>query len=220
MWWGSGVTAQSTETSPTITTVVFDLGQVLVGWDPRRIWARDLTEEEIEAFLVESAFATLNHSLDAGRPYTEARTELAKRAPHHVATLDAYWNAIPDSLTGPVPGSAEIVSEIADLGLRLLGLTNWSAETFHHAPVAAPAISLLEDVLVSGREGLAKPDPAIFELLVQRYDLTPAETFFTDDSPANIEAARSLGLQVHLFAGADGLRSALRAHGVEIAAGS
>jgi 2-haloacid dehalogenase len=203
--------------SSPITTVVFDLGQVLVGWEPRRIWSRELSDAEIDAFLLESDFARLNHSLDAGRSYVDARAELEARAPHHVATLDAYWNAVSESLTGPVAGTEEIVTELADLGLRLLGLTNWSAETIHHAPVAAPAISLLEDLLVSGREGLAKPDPAIFELLIERYGLTPAETFFTDDSPANIETARSLGLQVHLFTGAQGLRTALRAHGVDVA---
>ncbi|GAB2624498.1 HAD family hydrolase [Pseudactinotalea suaedae] len=205
----------TSETS--LTTVVLDLGNVLIGWDPRRIWSRTLSEEEIETFLTESGFVELNHAMDGGRTYADARAEMSARAPHHVTTLDAYWHAFPEALIGPVPGTAELVSELADLGIRLLGLTNWSAETIHHAPAAAPAIAMLEDLLVSGHEGLAKPDPAIFELLIERYDLVPEQTLFVDDVAANVEAARSVGLHAHLFTGAEGLRGELRSHGVEVA---
>lgn len=200
-----------------MTTVVFDLGNVLVGWDPRRVWSRSLSDAEIDAFLDESGFHELNRSLDGGVRYAEARAQLEARAPHHVATLDAYWQDFAGSLTGPVPGSAELVTELRDLGLRLLGLTNWSAETFHHAPVVAPAIGMLEDVLVSGREGMVKPDPQIFALLVERYALDPARTFFTDDTRANVAAARDAGLHAHLFTGVAGLRAALRDLGVGVA---
>ncbi|RAE29146.1 HAD family phosphatase, partial [Burkholderia multivorans] len=82
------------------------------------------------------------------------------------------------SLTGPIPGMADIVAELKDAGVRLLGLSNWSAETIHHAPVAAPAISELEDIVVSGREKLIKPDPAIFDLLLSRFGLDPDRTVF------------------------------------------
>lgn len=203
-----------------LTTVVFDLGNVLIGWDPRRVWSRELSDAEIETFLSESGFAELNHAMDGGRRYAESRAELASRSPHHVATLDAYWHAFPDALTGPIPGTAELVSEIAGLGLRLLGLTNWSAETIHHAPASAPAISMLEDLLVSGREGLAKPDPAIFELLITRYGLVPEQTLFIDDVAANVEAARSVGLHAHQFTGVDALRVELRTRGIDVARSS
>jgi len=205
----------TSETS--LTTVVLDLGNVLIGWDPRRIWSRTLSEEEIETFLTESGFVELNHAMDGGDTYAHARAEMLARAPHHVTTLDAYWHAFPEALIGPIPGTAELVSELAELGIRLLGLTNWSAETIHHAPVAAPAIAMLEDLLVSGHEGLAKPDPAIFELLIERYRLMPEQTLFVDDVAANVEAARSVGLHAHLFTGADGLRRELRSRGVEVA---
>jgi 2-haloacid dehalogenase len=200
-----------------LTTVVFDLGNVLIGWDPRRIWSRTLSETQIETFLSESGFSELNHAMDGGRTFAAARADLHARTPHHVETLDAYWHAFPEALTGPIPGTAELVSELAGLGLRLLGLTNWSAETIHHAPAAAPAIALLEDLLVSGREGLAKPDPAIFRLLIERYQLVPERTLFIDDSPANVEAARSLGLHAHRFTGTDELRAELRSLGVDVA---
>lgn len=202
----------------TVTTVVLDLGNVLIGWDPRRVWSATLSDAEIDAFVSEAGFEELNRSLDGGRSYADARADLAARAPHHVDTLDAYWEAFEASLTGPVPGTAELVGELRDLGVRLLGLTNWSAETFHHASAVAPAVGMLEDVMVSGRERLLKPDPAIFELLVERYGLTPSQTLFVDDSPANVDGARSVGLLAHRFIGVPGLRSELRCHGIEVAA--
>jgi 2-haloacid dehalogenase len=119
-----------------------------------------------------------------------------------------------DSLPGPVPGSAELVEELRAAGVRLLGLTNWSAQTFPHAVPAAPAIGLLEDVLVSGHEGIAKPDPAIFRLLAERYGLDPARTLFADDSPRNVAAAAAEGYVAVLFTDAATLRADLVAHRV------
>ena len=201
----------------TITTVVFDLGNVLIGWDPHRVWSRTLSDVEIERFLSESGFEGLNRSLDAGRSYADARAELQARAPHHVATLDAYWEDFAGALTGPVPGTEQLVSELAGLGMRLLGLTNWSAETVHLAPDAAPAVRVLEDLLVSGREGLLKPDPAIFELLLDRYRLAPERTVFVDDVQANVDGARSVGLHAYLFTGVAQLRADLRSLGIGVA---
>lgn len=201
-------------TSPTITTVVFDLGNVLIGWDPGRVWSRTLSAAEIETFLEEARFEQVNRSLDGGRTYADARAELHERAPHHVATLDAYWNDFAGALTGPIPGTEELVSELVERGVRLIGLTNWSAETVHHAPVAAPAIGMLEDLLVSGREGLLKPDPAIFELLIERFGLVPDQAVFIDDVKANVDGAASVGLHALLFEGVEGLRRDLRSLGV------
>lgn len=198
----------------TIGTVVLDLGNVLVEWDPRVVWARTMSDAEIEQFLEQSGFAELNRSLDGGRRYHEARADLAARHPEHVGALDAYWDAFPETLVRPVPGMAELVAELDAGGTRLLGLSNWSAETYHHAPVAAPAIALLEDVLVSGRVRLAKPDPAIFELLISRFDLDPSRTLFVDDSEANVAAARGVGLHAHHFTGAEPLRAELVHRGV------
>lgn len=197
-----------------ISTVVLDLGNVLVEWDPRVVWARTMSEAEIEEFLEQSGFAELNRSLDGGRRYADARADLEARHPQHVETLDAYWEAFPETLVRPVPGMAELVAELSAAGTRLLGLSNWSAETYHHAPVAAPAISLLEDVLVSGHVQLAKPDPAIFGLLISRFELDPARTLFVDDSEPNVVAARAAGLRAHLFTGTELLRVELVELGV------
>ena len=128
--------------------------------------------------------------------------------------MDVYVDRFAHSLTGPVPGSEAVVRDLAAAGVRLLGLSNWSSELFHHAPAAAPAIALLEDVLVSGDVGLAKPDPAIFVLLIERYGLDAPATVFVDDSPANVAAAADVGLDALLFTGADRLRADLVARGL------
>lgn len=193
----------------TVDAVVFDLGNVLVRWEPERALAGRLTPAEVGRFLADVDFPELNHRQDAGRPWADARAEVAATHPEHVATLDAYVRHFADSLAGPVPGSAEVVDELRAAGVRVLGLTNWSAETFHHAEPAAPVIGRLEAVVVSGREGVAKPDPRIFRLLAARHGLDPARTVFTDDAPRNVEAAAAEGFQAVLFTDAAALRAEL-----------
>jgi len=194
--------------------VLLDLGNVLVGWDPRRALADRAPAHVVDAFFDEVDFGRLNRRQDAGRPWAHARAELIASAPQHVPLLDAYVAHFDESLTGPVPGTAAIVEELRARGVRLLGLTNWSAELFGHAAPAAPAIGLLEDVLVSGEVGLVKPDPAIFVLAAQRFALDPARTLFVDDSAANVEAAAGTGYDAIVFTGADALRAALVTRGL------
>jgi 2-haloacid dehalogenase len=199
-----------------IDTVVFDLGDVLVRWDPSRPFVGRLPQEAVDAFLHEFDFRTFNLQQDAGRPWAEARLELEQTAPEHVPAMDLFVEHFADSLVGPVPGTAQLVEDLAAAGVRLLGLSNWSAETFHLAEPAAPAIGLLEGVVVSGRELLSKPDPRIYALLIERYGLDPERTLFTDDSPPNIAAASAAGLDAVLFTTADDLRAQLVARGVAV----
>ncbi|MEE6272233.1 HAD family phosphatase [Georgenia sp. MJ206] len=198
-------------------TVVFDLGQVLVGWDPVLAVADLVTAEEFAEFSAEIDWPTFNHAQDAGRTMADARAVLAQSHPHRVAVFDEYVANFPRSLTGPVPGSAEIVDELRAAGIRVLGLTNWSAETFASAARSAPVIDRLEDVVVSGVEGMAKPDPAIFALLVERFGLEPARTVFVDDSPPNVAAAADAGLHALRFTGAGDLRAQLLRLGLPLA---
>ncbi len=198
-----------------IDAVLYDFGNVLVGWDPYGAYP-GVDRAAVDAFFADVDFRTLNHERDAGATWLDARARVAATHPHHVGLLDRYVEQFPATLTGPVEGSAELVDELRDLGLRLYGLTNWSAELFRHAAPAAPATTLMQDVLVSGREGLAKPDAAIFTLAIDRFELDPARTLFTDDSPANVDAAARLGLRTHLFEGTPGLRAALHGLGVPV----
>ncbi len=197
-----------------IEAVVFDLGNVLVRWDPSAPFVGRMDPSDVERFFVEVDFPTFNHEQDRGRSWAEARAWLDERFPQHVPALDLYVSHFADSLRGPVPGSAGVVRDVRAAGVRVLGLTNWSAETFRHAATAAPAIALLEGVLVSGDVGVAKPAPEIYALLTERFDLDPNRTVFTDDSRVNVEAACAAGYLGLRFDDADGLRRDLRARGV------
>ncbi|MBL0888548.1 HAD family hydrolase [Myceligenerans indicum] len=204
-----------------IDTVVLDLGNVLVGWDPYAAY-RDHTDAtgrawstgDVDAFFEEVGFAALNHEADAGRTFADIMAQLDRTHPHRTADLAVYVERYADTLTGPVPGSERLVADLAALGLRLYGLTNWSAETFRHAEPAAPAIGLLDDVVVSGRVGLAKPDRRIYELLAARFDVDPARAVFVDDKQENVDAARETGFHAIRFTGTGALRRELRELGV------
>ena len=199
-----------------IDTVVLDLGNVLVRWDPSRPFTGRLPDQDVEAFLVGFDFMAFNHLQDAGRSWADARADLAVRAPQHLRALDLYVEHFADSLTEPVAGSHDLVRDLRSLGIRLLGLTNWSAETFPLAQSAAPAIGLLEEVLVSGQVGVAKPDPRVFALLTERFGLRPERTVFADDSATNVAAAAAAGFDAVLFTTADALRADLVARGVAL----
>ena len=191
--------------TPVVDTVLYDLGNVLVGWDPYGPF-EGLSRDEVDAFFAETNFLARNHEQDAGRPWAELRALVEESWPQHAHLVDRYVDGFAASLTGPVPGSAEIVDELLATGTRLYGLTNWSAELFHHAVPAAPSIGLLEGIVVSGEVGIAKPDPEIFRLTIDRFALDPARTVFVDDSPRNVEAARSVGLHAVHFTSAEALR--------------
>jgi 2-haloacid dehalogenase len=202
------------------SAVVFDLGGVLVDWDPRHLYRRLLPADEVEAFLDEIGFVEWNRAMDAGGSWAEGVEALAGRHPHRRELIAAYPARFGETLAGPVPGTSDVLRELHDRGTRLLALTNWSAETFPHAEATFDFMRFFEGVLVSGVEGVAKPDPAVFGLLVERYGLTPARTVFVDDSPTNVAAANAAGLRGLLFTDAERLRRDLTALGLLDGAGS
>lgn len=195
-------------------SVLFDLGGVVVSWDPAGAYADVLPPAEVGAFLTRTDFARWNRAADAGRPFAEIEAELADRFPDEGAAVRAYRANFGRTLTGLVPGTGAVLAELQQAGVTCPALTNWSAETF---PVAQQRFGLLRrfaGVLVSGAERLAKPDPAIFRLALERFDLDPAGCVFVDDSPANVEAAAALGLTGLHFTGADRLRADLEGLGL------
>lgn len=200
-----------------IDTVVFDLGGVLIQWDPRAAFRDVLDADEVESFLEEVGFAEWNKGLDAGRPMAEAEAEIDERFPHRAGLISAYRENFRHTLVGPVDGTADIVRELADAGVRLLGLTNWSAESFPVARELFPVLNLFEAIVVSGEERLIKPDPRIFRALIDRHTVEPARTAYVDDSAANVAAAAELGLQAVRFTAAPALRRDLVRLGVPVA---
>lgn len=190
-------------------TVVFDLGNVVVGWDPYGPFSGSLSRAEWEEFTEAADFFRLNELADAGMPLAEVIALAEGKNARHGDLVREYYQGFERSLTGPIPGTAEIVDDLHDQGARLLGLTNWSAETFSFASAAAPAINELQAVMISGKEGVAKPNLQIFRRLMSRFALRPQGTVFVDDSPANVKAAQSLGFVALQFVGARQLRQDL-----------
>lgn len=196
--------------------MVFDLGGVLVRWDPRLLYRQVLaSDEDVEAFLDEIDFPTWNRSVDAGeRTWAEAVDTLAARFPHRRDLIAAYPARFVETLAGPIAGTVTLLRELHASGLRCLALTNWSAEMFPVARAQLEFLDLFEAIVVSGEERLAKPDPAIYDLIVDRFDLDPATTVFIDDSATNVDAARAAGLDALLFVDPDTLRRDLSRRGL------
>ncbi|GAA1986075.1 HAD family phosphatase [Isoptericola halotolerans] len=198
-----------------IDAVIYDFGNVLVGWDPYGAFD-GLDRAGVDAWMTDVDFGAFNLAQDAGRTWAEAVAHLEAHQPRLAPMAARYAREYAGTLTGPVAGSAELVAELAAAGVRLYGLTNWAADTFHHAAPAAPAIDLLRDVVVSGRVGLAKPDPAIFRLALDRFGVEAARTVFVDDTLHNVEAARAVGLHAVHFTDTAALRVALAGLGLPV----
>ncbi|MDO5493234.1 MAG: HAD family phosphatase [Nesterenkonia sp.] len=201
-------------TNSALTTVVFDLGNVLVGWDPYLPFADHLTRAEWREAADAAGFAALNVRADAGERIHDLVDEATRRDPAHGRLLRDYFDGFADSLTGPVPGTASIVARLRESGVRLLGLTNASAETYPLMRAAAPATDELEQIVVSGREGLIKPDAEIFRRLTEITGATPQESVFIDDTEANVRSASASGFAAIRFRDAEQLAADLRELGL------
>jgi 2-haloacid dehalogenase len=198
--------------------VVWDLGNVLIDWQPHAALTVALGEEEATRFLSadDFDFMAFNHALDAGATWDEREAELRTSHPHWVEHAAAYRANFRSSLVGEVPGTVDIVRELSRAGVPMWGLTNWSHEFWPHAPRQFEFLALFDDVVVSGTEKVAKPDPAIFEIAVSRAGLPAADLVFVDDKEANVSAAIQCGLDGILFTGADDLRERLRDRGLPV----
>lgn len=198
-----------------LKAVVFDLGGVLIDWDPRYLYRKLLADEAaVEEFLATVCTPEWNAEQDRGRPFAEGVAELAERHPEHAADIAAYHERWPEMLGGAVGGTVEVLAELRAAGVPVYALTNWSAETFGIARERFEFLEWFDGVLVSGEERMIKPDPAIFRLLLDRFGLDPGATFYIDDSPANVAAADRLGFDAVRFTSPAQLRRDLEARGL------
>ncbi|OFR58672.1 haloacid dehalogenase [Actinomyces sp. HMSC075C01] len=203
--------------SDSVSAVVLDYGNVLYAWEPIAAVAGYVSADAWEEFVVDGGFLSWNERLDRGEPFDQVLTDYARAHPDRpdwAEILSLYRERFAASLTGPVPGMEALLDELLEEGVALYGLTNFDAEPFEAARLLVPQLERFVGVVVSGREHLAKPDPAAFELLLSRYRLQAPSTLFIDDSPVNIEAAGRLGLRTHRFTGSGRLRSELIALGL------
>jgi len=191
--------------------VIFDFGGVLVDWNPRHLYRRLFPGDPagMERFLAEVCTPAWNQQQDAGRPWADAIAELVGRHPENADLIRAYRERWDETLAGPIDGSVAILGELRDAGHRLLGLTNWSHETFPLARARYPFFGWFDGIVVSGEERLIKPDPRLYARLLERYAVDPARAVFIDDSLPNVEAAIALGLHGIQFRSPPALRAEL-----------
>ena len=195
--------------SPPVTAIVFDIGGVLIDWDPEHLYGKLIPDDrERHRFLTEICTPAWNRTMDAGLPVPEGVASLAGDHPEYAELINAWWSRWPEMLGGEVPGTRAIAEQVAATGLPLYALTNWSAESWPLGVGRFPFLmDLFDGIVVSGHEHVAKPDPEIFEILSRRYDLNPASTAFVDDSAANVRTAGRLGYQTHTFTTAASLEA-------------
>jgi 2-haloacid dehalogenase len=190
--------------------IVFDLGGVLIDWNPRHLYRKLIDDEaRMEWFLAEVCHTAWNEEQDRGRSFAAAIEEAAAKHPEHRALIAAYFERWDEMMAGPIEGSVTILEELKGAGYELHALTNWSAETFPFARDRFAFLEWFETILVSADVGLIKPDPRIFELLLARIGRMPRECVYIDDNPRNAAAAAALGLDAIAFQDPDQLRASL-----------
>ncbi|MFP6746087.1 MAG: HAD family phosphatase [Alphaproteobacteria bacterium] len=198
-----------------IDTVIFDLGGVLIDWSPYHLYRKLFdNDEEIAQFLAEIDLFNWLRGVDADQGFQRGVEELSARLPRHAALIEAYWHRWEETLNGSLDDSLAIVSELKAQGTPLYVISNWAAETWHHATARFEFLDWFDGVVVSGLEGVAKPDPKIFELACERHALAPEQCVFIDDIANNVDSARNLGFHGIQFTDAPALRKQLAGLGL------
>jgi 2-haloacid dehalogenase len=196
--------------------IVFDLGGVLLDWNPRYLYRKlfDGDDVAMERFLAEVCTMEWHHAHDLGVPPERTCAELARAHPEQAELIWAWPRRSEEMIAGPIDGTVAILSDLKTAGVPCYALTNMERETYPLRRERFPFLGWFDGTVVSGFEGVAKPDPAIFELLLDRFDLDRGATVLIDDSPANVRAARSIGLQAIEFESPGRLRAWLEGAGL------
>jgi 2-haloacid dehalogenase len=196
--------------------VVFDVGNVLYGWDPDAFLVTQIADDAARLQFIEDVDLYAWHeTLDGGRPFAEAAAELNEKFPQYAALIAAWSDKFGETISGPVPGVHALVEALDARGVPLFAITNFSADFWppFHARERA-FFDRFRDIVVSGEVKLLKPDPAIYYLALDRFGLRPADALLVDDREINVEGALAVGMAAHLFIGADDLRLRLEAEGL------
>jgi 2-haloacid dehalogenase len=200
---------------PPIDTVVFDIGNVLIPWNPRWLFRKMLADEAaVDRFLDEVDFSTWNALHDAGQSFAHGIAQHGARFPHYRHLLQAYFDRWEETIAEPFQESVALTRKLRAAGYRTLALTNFSTETFSRTVRIHPFLNEFEGILVSGEEKLMKPDPAIYRRLCERYSVAPGGSVFIDDSLPNVEGARRIGMHALHYTSIDRLLEDLAALGV------
>ncbi len=201
-----------------IDAVIFDLGGVLIDWNPRYLYRKIFqTEKEVNWFLENVCTPEWNEQQDAGRPFAEATAELIHRFPDQAVAINAWFIRWSETVGGAMHETVDILKILREQKQHhLYALTNWSAETFPWAKNNFEFLRWFEGIVVSGEEKTHKPKPAIYQILFDRYRVNPQQAVFIDDNINNIEAARRFGMDGIHFSGALQLRHELSIRGITL----
>lgn len=201
-----------------INTIIFDLGGVLVDWNPNYLYKKLFKEEaEMQHFLTNICTSAWNEEQDGGRALQAATDMLVEQYPEHETNIRAYYGRWEEMLGGAMQDTVDILNELKQSKhYKLYALTNWSAETF---PVALERFEFLhwfDGIVVSGTEKNRKPFPEFYQLLLDRYSVKPENALFIDDNLRNVEAARKIGIESIGFISADDLKAELKEKGISL----
>jgi 2-haloacid dehalogenase len=202
--------------TPRRSVVVFDLGGVLLQWDPRHLYRKLFAGDEaaMEAFLGNVCTEEWNERQDAGRSFADAVAELLPAHADKAHLIHAFGRRFDEMIPGAIEDTVDLVRELKRTGVPVYALTNWSAETFPSQRRRFDFLAEFDGIVVSGEEGVIKPDPRIFRILLERYAIPPEAAVFIDDDPANALAATALGMHGIHFRSPDRLRRELQALGL------
>jgi 2-haloacid dehalogenase len=201
-----------------INTIIFDLGGVLIDWNPRYVYRNIFkTEDEMEWFLQHVTTTEWNENQDAGYPLHQATDELVAKHPEWSEEIMAYYGRWIEMLGEALHETVEIFHELKQTGnYKLYALTNWSAELFPHARERFEFLKWFDGIVVSGEEKMRKPSAEFYKLLFDRYHLDTANTIFIDDSLRNIKGAEAVGIRGIHFHNANQLKEELQRLGIEV----
>jgi 2-haloacid dehalogenase len=204
------------ETNARRSVAIFDLGGVLLDWNPRYLYRKLFNGDEaaVEHFLATVCTTEWNERQDAGRSFAEATQELLPRHADKLDLIEAFGKRFGEMIPGAIDGTVDVLSELKGRGVPIYAITNWSAETFPPQRERFPFLSWFQDIVVSGNEGVIKPDPRIFRILFERHGVAPESAVFIDDVVKNAVAASALGIHGIHFRSPDQLRRELVAVGI------
>lgn len=196
--------------------VVFDVGNVLIDWQPDRLYSRLIPDPaERAAFFERLEIPAMNLEGDRGDLAAQVAAHAA-RHPAEAPLIRAWREDWPEMFGPEMPGAAALFAAVKAAGVTVAALTNFARDTWLVGQGMFPLLTGFDAEIVSGREGCVKPEPRIYEIVEQRLGLAGADLFFTDDKEKNTAAAAARGWRVHHFQGSEGLAAALRAEGLAI----
>ena len=201
--------------SQPVEAVVFDVGRVIAQWDLRHLLAKCIDDADELDWVASHVITERWHfQHDAGRPLSDMIPERKALFPAYADVIEHYANNFTDSIPGPVEGTADLIEKLAAKDVPLFAITNFGADFWQQFRPTYPVLDHMRDIVVSGEERVAKPDPRIFRMAAKRFGFAPEDMLFIDDNLPNIHAAAALGWQVHHFTDAKRLEADLRQRGL------